>query len=238
MNGSAIRYRSAINGAPCIAAVKTSKSTNRKTGDLVQVSFLASEEEPHHACKSGKDRAVCGNCPQRPCNGGACYVVTCEGPLSQYRAIQRERYSRRVAAADRPVRYGAYGDPASMSRRRFLWLHNALFPPGTKNRVDWSGYTHQWRDRLDLAPYLMASVDSEEEAAQARSEGWRYFRVREEGGRLLDGEIVCPSEKTDGKVKCKDCLLCCGNARRGPDIVITAHGAKAASYNRNGGHDG
>ena len=235
MNGAAIRYRSAITGTPCLACVKTTKSENRKTGNMVQVSFLAAEEEPHTACKSGKDRAVCGDCPQRPKNGGACYVVTCEGPLSQYRAVLRGSYGRRAEMADRPVRYGAYGDPASMSRRAFLWLHNALFPPGTNNRVGWSGYTHQWRDRLDLSPYLMASVDSEEEAEQAKAAGWRYFRVREEGGRLLDGEIVCPAEKTDGKVQCKDCLLCCGNARKGPNVVITAHGAKATQYNRNGG---
>lgn len=222
--GSAIRYRSAYDGSPCLACVATSKSSNRKTGDMIQVSFLAAEEEPHTACKLGKDRSVCGDCPQRPCNGGGCYVVTCEGPLSQYRAVGRERYSRRAEPADRPIRYGSYGDPASMSPRRFLWLHTALNP------ASWTGYTHQWRSRPDLAAYLMASADSVEDAMEAKAKGWRYFRVRQEGGRLLEGEIICPSERTNGKVKCKDCLLCCGNAKTGPNVVITAHGAKAKQY--------
>jgi len=221
--GCFTRYRSALTGAACVA-VATDRSANRKTGDVVQVSFLAAHEEPHRAVRSGADRAVCGDCPQRPTNGGACYVVTCQGPLSQHRAWRRGRYRDGAAPVGKPVRYGTYGDPASMPRRAFLALHRALSPQ------HWTGYTHAWRDRPDLAPFLMASVDSEEEAGEARGKGWRYFRVKRPGEPLLPGEIQCPAERSAGRVQCRECLLCCGTSRKGPSVAIDVHGARAGNF--------
>src|SRR5512147_1418289 len=102
--GCFVGFLSALTGRACVA-LASKRSENRKTGDMVQVSFLVDGEEPHCATRSGADRSVCGNCPQRPANGGACYVVTCKGPLSAYRAWRRGRYSAAPAPATKPVRY-------------------------------------------------------------------------------------------------------------------------------------
>ena len=222
--GTYVRYRSALNGRPCVAVFSRRRSENRKTGDMVQVSFMASGKEPHRAARTGADVAVCGDCPQRPANGGACYVVTCQGPLSQYRAWKRGRYQKGATKTTKPVRYGAYGDPGSMAPEIFQELHAELSPQ------EWTGYTHQWHRRPDLAPFLMASVDSEKEAREAKRAGWRYFRIKRQGDRYLRGEIQCPSEKSRGKVKCRQCLLCCGGARKGPHVVINVHGARKGRF--------
>lgn len=220
------RFMSALvrRRCPCVALVSHG-SENVKTGDMQQVTFLVDGEEPQEAVKSGADEGICGNCKNRPIKGGPCYVVTCQGPMSAYRAWRRGRYGRRLRRARKPVRYGAYGDPAAMTAAEFKALHKALQPSA------WTGYTHQWRHRRGLRAWLMASVDSVAEALLARSRGWRWFRIRKAGDPLLPGEIQCPSEKTGGKVKCKQCLLCCGKARPGaPSVAVFAHGAKAASF--------
>lgn len=197
--------------------VVTERSNNRKTGNMEQISYLHASIEPHKAAQCGADRAVCGNCPQRPSNGGACYVVTCQGPLAQYRARTEP-----LKPAARPVRYGMYGDPGSVPRSTFEAWHRA------REVAKWTGYTHQWRRRQWLAQYVMASCDSEREAQEAQSRGWRTFRIRASADDpLLPGEIQCPAEKSDGAVQCVDCLLCCGNARKGPNVAIVAHGGRA-----------
>lgn len=225
-NGRFARFLSALvkSERGCVALISNG-SENRKTGNMQQVTFMRADEEPHCAVKTGGDRAVCGNCKNRPENGGPCYVVTYQGPLSAYRAWRRGRYGRGVKRARKPVRYGAYGDPAAMSARDFRRLHERLQPAA------WTGYTHQWRARRGLRAWLMASVDSVAEALLAQANGWRWFRIRHAGDPLLPGEIQCPSEKTGGKVKCKDCRLCCGNAKAGaPSVAVVAHGAKAAAF--------
>lgn len=218
--GIALTAPSVLVKDSTVRVLATQHSTNRKTGDMVQVAFLTEGTEPHTAVKTGADQAVCGDCPQR--NGG-CYVVTCQGPLSSYRADQRGRYAALSSAPKgRTVRYGSYGDIASVSRTVLNRLHKALAPKGH------TAYTHQWRKRQDLADMSMASVDSLEEYHEAKAAGWRTFRAAPEGSALQPGEIVCPAIK--GKVQCTACLLCCGNSRHGPDVMVPLHGATAAQH--------
>jgi len=210
-------YRSVFTGGAC-RVIATRKSKNRKTGPMVQLWFLRSHVEPHVASKRGLDQAICGECPQRHSVGGRCYVVTCEGPLAIHRATEKSRRKATAAWRNQPVRIGAYGDPASMPRERFMQLWAELSPSR------WTGYTHAWRrpSAQWLQEYCMASVDSEAEAREASAMGWRYFRVRKAGEPLLEGERQCPAEERG--VKCINCCLCHGGSR-GPNVVITEHGS-------------
>jgi len=73
----------------------------------------------------------------------------------------------------------------------------------------------------------MASVDSVQEAKEAKEAGWRYFRVRPEGAPLISGEIDCPSKIG---VTCDDCRLCGGLQRKAKNISIEAHGVGAKKF--------
>jgi hypothetical protein len=128
----------------------------------------------------------------------------------------------------RMVRFGAYGDPAYMP----LWLIKAI----TAVCTDYTGYTHQWRDTAytDYRGYIMASADSEVDAVDAVSAGWRYFRVRAVGSALVAGEIMCPAAEESGKkTTCEKCRLCNGKKHGSGDnrknIAIIDHSRIAAS---------
>ena len=99
-----------------------------------------------------------------------CYVTTFQGPLSVWKAYKRGAYLNdsedvRADALDiiraRGIRWGAYGDPAMLP----LFTLEAW----TDQRARWTGYTHQWRaDHAEgFQAYLMASVESADDAAQA-----------------------------------------------------------------------
>ena len=44
-----------------IATIAVFNSTNRKTGDMVQIYYLPTNEPPIKAVKTGADESVCGN---------------------------------------------------------------------------------------------------------------------------------------------------------------------------------
>jgi len=73
----------------------------------------------------------------------------------------------------------------------------------------------------------MASVDTVAEAAEARANGWRFFRVRGHGDPLLTNEFACPAAAESGKrLQCVDCFACNGapNGKSGGSVAIVAHG--------------
>ena len=222
-NRMCLSYHSAFTGQHCICLV-CPRSRNRKTGPMVQVSFLVESEAPDAAAELGFDDGVCGSCAGRLWHDGWCYVQLVRAPLAQYKAYKRRAYAAGISSVHRPVRYGAYGDPASMTPRMFARLHEGLQP------TTWAGYTHAWRERQDLQRFLMASVDSEKEAGEAKRKGWRYFRIKRQEERCLPGEIQCPAERTDKAVQCIDCGLCNGLAGKGPNVVINAHGKRAGRF--------
>jgi len=221
--------RSRHDGAPLVAIATGlgSSSTNRKTGAMVQVWILRSDIPPMDAVRSGLDSSVCGDCPQRWASGGACYVLVFQGPGSVYRAYQRGVYPRwdgdRAIWHGRAVRWGAYGDPALIPARIVRSISTAA--------RRWTGYTHQWQDgRFAWAKaWFMASCDAEEEAALARSRGWRYF-LATAAGSTPDGSVVCPaSDEAGRRTTCADCGLCNGT-RKGDSrrsVSIRVHGARA-----------
>ena len=222
---SAILYEgpSMIDGAP-IVVVATDSSKNRKTGGMVQTWIMRQDVAPHDALKTGQDASVCGDCPHRPVNGGACYVTVFQAPLSVWKAYHRGSYGKYQPGqyAGRMVRIGSYGDPAAVPFE--VWQAYSEGAAGV------TGYTHQWRNADPrLAALTMASCDKPEERAQAKAQGFRTFRIMLETETRERGEISCPaSEEAGHKLSCAECGSCNGNAtgRRG-DVAIVVHGPKA-----------
>lgn len=216
---------SALDGEPIVAILTglKNKSVNTKTGDMMQVWILRSDIEPHKAWKDGSYKSVCGDCIHGGDNANDCYVLLHNAPLSVYRAYKRGIYSKANPGMviDRAVRWGAFGDPTAIP------FHVALpYLEATDKRT---GYTHQWIARPWLAnpwrPYIMASVDSLKEAAQADRLGWRYFRVTGDYATLQGREQICASDSHG--VSCAACRKCDGASNNKPSQVILVHGAKA-----------
>ncbi len=220
---------SLLDGAP-IAVIATMASNNGKTGlsgkrNMVQTWVIRTDLAPHDALKTGEDVSVCGDCQHRPANDGTCYVMVFQAPLAVYNGYKRGIYSRDMEQfykdiETRTVRFGAYGDPAAAPTA--LWSTIASHCKGT------TGYTHQWqREGFDqgLLDYVMASVDSPEQADQV---GSRYFRVKTPESPVLEGEVECLSDSKG--LKCSDCLVCDGGDK-GKSIYIVAHGSKANKFN-------
>jgi hypothetical protein len=226
---------SLLDGAPIvvIATGIASGSTNRKTGAMVQTYILRSNVEPTAAVASGGDKSICGDCRHRGTRGKGrtCYVNVGQGPLGVYRAYRRGRYlsSSGFPLSDigsgRIVRLGTYGDPAAVPHH--IWHYLLLEAKGH------TGYTHQWRTAHDLKGLCMASVDSENEATEAQSLGWRTFRVAMPTDLAkLPIESRCPASAEMGKkLVCSTCLACDGATGKRGSIVIQAHGGFAVMSN-------
>jgi hypothetical protein len=161
-----------------------------------------------------------------------CYVNTGQGPRSVWMATV-DRPVESVEPSLKPIRLGAFGDPAMLPYRLLKSL--------VKGRRH-AGYTHQWhRVKRIFGRLLMASVDdvmadregcsSAELRARAKSKGYRTFRVIRDRSELLPGEIECPNS-THG-VQCVDCGLCSGRSGvddRRKDIAVVVHGASKGLY--------
>lgn len=210
---------SVLDGKP-IVVIATTKSENRKTGDMTQTWILRSRIDPVRALMSGGDRSICGDCPHRTGEVRTCYVNVGQAPFAVYHAYKRGSYPKGRLPTHKPVRLGAYGDPVAVPFD--VWKD-------VKNAPRWTGYTHQWR-RPEAEPFrdlIMASCESPAEAAEAARMGWRTFLVRSVGDlEQLEGMIQCPSERG---VQCAACGLCAGREHpNAPSIWIEAHGTAAA----------
>lgn len=226
---------SMIDGQP-IVAILTIESSNPKTGNMAQLWIMPSTIAPHHAIKTGADVSVCGDCKHRRANGGACYVTVHQGPLSVWKAWNRGRYPAAMEllemakiGANLDIRLGAYGDPAALPRKVIealtMWAHG------------WTGYSHQWQkpEFAWLKAYCMASADTAEEAAKARTMGWRYFRIRTTDQALGEREFMCPASDEGGnRTDCKTCQACNGASKGAQKAspVIIVHGAMAKRFER------
>ncbi len=237
----AIIYQGAslLDGSPIvvIASGLAAKSSNRKTGDMVQTYILRADMEPTTAVKSGADSSICGACPHRGIahgdhnEGRTCYVNVGQGPLQIYRGFVRGIYPTVDAdklayiGAGRNVRLGTYGDPAAVPTH--VWETLVSKSEGH------TGYTHQWRNAPTLRTLCMASADSEADAIEAHASGWRTFRVALPcDAPKLASEVVCPASAEAGKkLACAECLACCGADGRKGSIVIQAHGGFAVMSN-------
>jgi hypothetical protein len=211
------RGPSRFTGSPMVV-IAVRKSSNSKTGNIVQVVYIRSDIDPVDALRSGRDAAACGGCPlrglklwrrykrrrQRGPQGRwvvvrprRCYVNVGIFVRSIYRAFKRGSYplaspaDARQLVAGRVVRLGAYGDAAAV-------------PTSVTDRLKagaagWTSYTHSWRRRPSLRTTAMASVESDADARAAWAAGWRTFRVKEPGSPVLPGELYCPATFAGGR---------------------------------------
>ena len=217
---------SMLDGNKIVVVALTKKSTNRKTGDIVQTYILVDNgQSPQANASSLADASICGACPHRHGTGGACYVNLGHGPARIYDGIARGIYPFSVSDAStacdgRMVRLGTYGDPAAVPR--YVW--DALL----LNANGHTGYTHQWKTGKSDAvmEYCMASADTKEERVLAKSLGFRTFRVMSDKEQLQIGEFSCPASEEQGKRKtCAECGACSGGVNsRKADPAIVVHG--------------
>jgi len=219
---------SLIDGSP-IVVIATMKTSNRKTGDMVQTWILRTDVTPVDAVATGVDDAICGDCPLRGVLGKnrACYVNVGQAPQSIYHAYHRGAYpvfneeKHGWLFAGRGLRCGAYGDPTASPLDAWLPL---IAITGKKR----TGYTHQWRncDQRWLE-FLMASVETLPGAETANAAGWRTFRLRTLDQPLMDGEKDCPASKEGGyRKKCNECYGCSGAQYGKGNFAIVGHGSK------------
>ncbi len=200
-------------------------STNEKTGAMIQVSIVQAGQNPSLLRGTPREADVCGNCRGQKRLDGWCYEDWQPWLIGQQRH-RAERIQLATAAEllrGRAVRIGAYGDPAAVPLNVWAQLLG--------HARSWTGYTHAWRTcDPRFGQYLMASVESEPDAAKAASRGWRTFRIRPSlSDAPLRREIVCPNETR--AVTCERCCLCSGQARpNARSIVISVHGPRAARF--------
>ncbi|WP_298962363.1 hypothetical protein [uncultured Methylobacterium sp.] len=234
---------SEIDGKPIVAVVTGlgRPSNNTKTGPMAQVYILRADRHPMEAVNTGDDVSICGSCRHRGSvemlpsgktanRGRSCYVTLLHGPRMVWEGYRRGLYGpltpaqARVVLRTHSVRLGAYGDPGAVPQD--IWAKAIGRTRGL------TGYTHLWRRFPYLAQFCMASCDTEAERTEAKALGFRTFRVRARGERLMPGEGQCPASNEMGKAtRCDACQLCSGNRRPAKaDISILAHGTGAKHF--------
>ena len=145
-----------------IVVVAIPKSSNDKTGDMLQTIIMRSDIDPITASRTGEDYSICGSCvhrgiPHNGKSGGAkkrsCYVMLLM-VLSVYKAYKKGNY-RRIQGHDAiasiglglMVRLGTYGDPAAVPS--YIW--ESLLSDAEGH----TGYSHQANvDGADYRPDL------------------------------------------------------------------------------------
>jgi len=212
------------------------KSTNSKTGEMIQTYIMKRDMEPMFARRMGEDFSICGDCKHK--EQSTCYVNLCHGPMPVYKAYHDNSYKDfenkdKKHFKGKYIRIGSYGDPAAVPFE--VWDNICKMVKG------YTGYTHQWKNcDQRLKKYCMASVDSiknyYKEYDKAQSMGWRTFRIYgSDSGEdvydtLRENEFVCPASKEAGvKTDCQRCNSCSGtskNTKKCP--VILFHGDSEA----------
>lgn len=224
-----------VHGRPFVA-IATLETSNRKTGDMVQIWFVLRDVHPVAAVKDGTDaETVCSGCPFA--SGRGCYVNVGQAPAAVWKGFHRGIYPF-LAPGDygrvfsgRRVRFGAYGNPT-------------LLPLPLVDRIarisdGWTGYFHDWRTHpraAEYGRYFMASTETQSSLRQAVAAGFRVFHVSPEKPQ---GAIECLSDAKG--ITCAECRLCNGkfnsagapfrvqSERQRPNIWINPHGSRSAT---------
>jgi hypothetical protein len=238
---SALIYKgpSELDGKPIIV-IAVAKSSNSKTGNMVQTFIMREDIHPVEALQQGEDESVCGDCLARPANGGWCYVRVEQSVAGVWKCFHKmpnaraksgffAGYAEATSAEDiqafgngRAIRLGTYGDPAAVP----LYVWEAL----CANATGWNGYTHQWlTSPPEYSRYCMASIDQPCDTIAAELLGYRCFVAvlpDESAGVTARKSVGCPAAEENGrKATCGDCMGCGGTDGRGTtNRVIEVHG--------------
>lgn len=184
---------------------------------MIQTWILVEDAHPLIARRDGRDTTVCGTCPLA--SGQGCYVNLAWAPAALYRQLPGMPEFDGHLPRNRPVRLGAYGDPAAVPIDVWRDLLTDC----------WTAFTHLWREpRVQpFREFCMASTEDTASTREAQEKGWRTFRLRPCGTPLLPGELECV-ERTHG-IPCEACLLCRGKRLPGArHVSIETHGASEA----------
>lgn len=246
------RGPSLIDGSPIVAILTglRRKSSNAKTGAMLQLWILRADMTPLRAVQLGMDTGVCGACqlrgtiapsglPEKGTRG--CYVEVAKAPQSVYHGWQRGNVARFDLASTgdlallghalrgRQVRLGAYGDPAA--------LPVAVLGALVDRAAGHTGYTHQWREGLAVAAWLMASCETPADVARAGALGYRCFVTHGAAEPRRPGHMVCPASEEGiaaraargaAPLQCADCGACGGRSVGAQaHVQIRLHGAAA-----------
>lgn len=217
-------FRSPLDNQWC-AAIAILNSSNRKTGNMIQVYILRRDVKPTDAIATGQDYSICGDCPHRKNDKGerSCYVNVGQSVNSVWSAYKRGSYPHMLedieafekAVKGRSIRWGTYGDPAIIPPAVFDWVMS-------KEIKNHTGYTHQWR--VDFAQFykgfFQASCDGLQDYLDATAHGWKTFAVAPVGS-TLPGKL-CPATVDNSQSQCITCRLCDGAKE---NIFVEAHGA-------------
>lgn len=239
-----------------IIGVITFGSKNKKTGNTWTIYYFPSSVLNvemkdggllKHLIHEGNDKAACLGCIHGSQGDQDCYVLPTmfKGNSRMIEGLQRRGQDAYISMELLlallqeylpKVRFGGYGDPVSLP----LYLSQQIVTAAKGNVL---GYTHAWNripldDRSLYAKFLMASVDSEMQAAFAQAKGWRTFRVGQKGkDKPTKAEFNCPAskemkEKIGKVITCEDCGLCKGQlATTNKSTFILSHGAFSNRYN-------
>jgi len=233
---------SQLDGKPIIGVCLVGRSSNKKTGGMVQTYIMRSDVHPVEAVDNGDDSSICGKCPHRKVlryyldkNGKikygikrTCYVNLGHGPSAVFRAYSKGNYPPidqewLDKLNGRKLRLGTYGDPLAIPESAWSPLINAGISGHT-------GYTHQWSNDILSGPWIgkiMASVDNALERVRAQSQGWRTFSViNSDETHAQTQSAMCPGSgeykaKTGKLVQCERCGLCNGAKA---SVAIQGHG--------------
>ena len=208
--------------------VASSKSSNVKTGDMIQIWILDNTRHPVESRRDKHDALnQCKGCVLASGNG--CYVNA--NPLSAiYRKHKSDNpYPQLVAGSlefrrffsGKKVRFGAYGNPSMIP----LPLTQSIANLASK----WTGYFHDWHmmspdDARAYGKYFMAScVSTNYQDAQAL--GLRTFTTVASVPDDQQTGMECLADSHG--MQCAECGLCDGTNRRGgklPNVWIKVHG--------------
>ena len=222
--------QSLVDGQPIVVILsgKLNRSTNSKTGDMLQTNIIRQDIAPTVASKTGEDYSICKNCLHRgfvdlnskkaTAEDRSCYVNLLF--LNNiYRAYKRGKYTYlskedlKIMLYKESLRIGSYGDAGAVPKE--VWL-DLIYNYGIKNHT---GYSHQILDENNeiinenryLADFCMVSCDNIEQATVAWSNNLRTYRTITSYDEInWDNEIVCP-ESYLKSVNCKSCGLCRGS---------------------------
>ena len=209
--------------------VYISEHGNGKTGRVAGLIVMpAGTTDVRANLRQGNDRANCGGCPMRSKASGGngnCYVphsmiANGVGGLLKGRGVlpvASDAQLRAMLADYRILRSAIYGDAAALPVAVWRTIEAACKDVG----LPIVGYTHGASSGVSighLTPTHQVSVDGEIPADVG------YFRVREYGQPMLQGERMCPSDPVIGLLgkrgqACNACQACNGFNK----IVIHNH---------------
>lgn len=225
---------SVVDPSRNVVVLGVEHSSNRKTGDQVQIYFLLRDHRPYEVYVSEQLRhTICQGCAIG--DAQACYLQWENGPTSVWMRYQRggATPSSEYRAFGRSVRLGAAGNPSAAPLE--------VTQTALRYARAWTGFEHDWFNPANqgFRSYCMASVETLDQRAVAKELGWRTYRVMAPGDTPAPGEILCPATHNEERkarglppVTCEYCGICCGTAGTrenggrvaNVDVAIPVHG--------------